>query len=325
MSNSDKDQSTPRTEKELYHTIPRVTNEGYVSADFARQLERELTERTEERDEALGAVRVERACREQAERELAEARKLSDASLMNALSGSNAALLPGLREALKWKPNTPQLENAMTYAWESALKSFISAIELAAATRSADACIAGERQNGAVHSHQATREPDSKPLDDAVPSSTALTFKEQEVADALDVAEGCVHDQIRDTSEREHVQEGLKKVRALALQALSAITPTRDELVEAAGDITKIEDGLTADRVGLQRLFDAMEEKLYAKSLEGRGGWNNDCTMNELEQMLKEHIDKPWTPRNLVDIANFCMMLWNRHNPIAPTDDRTKA
>lgn len=40
-----------------------------------------------------------------------------------------AALLPGLREALLWKPNTPQLENAMTYAWEAAIKSFIRAIE----------------------------------------------------------------------------------------------------------------------------------------------------------------------------------------------------
>jgi hypothetical protein len=39
------------------------------------------------------------------------------------------ALLPGLREALKWKPNTPQLENAMTYAWEQSIKSFIRAIE----------------------------------------------------------------------------------------------------------------------------------------------------------------------------------------------------
>ena len=47
------------------------------------------------------------------------------------LGASDAALLPGLREALKWKPNTPQLENAMTYAWESALKSFIRAIESA--------------------------------------------------------------------------------------------------------------------------------------------------------------------------------------------------
>jgi hypothetical protein len=44
------------------------------------------------------------------------------------MSGDRA-LLPGLREALLWKPNTPQLENAMTYAWTSAIKSFISAIE----------------------------------------------------------------------------------------------------------------------------------------------------------------------------------------------------
>lgn len=42
---------------------------------------------------------------------------------------NDLSLLPGLREALKWKPNTPQLENAMTYAWESALKSFIGALE----------------------------------------------------------------------------------------------------------------------------------------------------------------------------------------------------
>lgn len=42
---------------------------------------------------------------------------------------SDLALLPGLREALLWKPNTPQLENAMTYAWEQALKSFIRALE----------------------------------------------------------------------------------------------------------------------------------------------------------------------------------------------------
>ena len=45
------------------------------------------------------------------------------------MNADELALLPGLREALKWKPNTPQLENAMTYAWESALKSFIGALE----------------------------------------------------------------------------------------------------------------------------------------------------------------------------------------------------
>ena len=69
-----------------------------------------------------------------------EARQMLDHVLSTApsaiapLRGKDAALLPGLREALKWKPHTPQLENAMTYAWESALKSFISAIEKSAPT-----------------------------------------------------------------------------------------------------------------------------------------------------------------------------------------------
>lgn len=48
---------------------------------------------------------------------------------MRKISAADSALLPGLKEALLWKPNTPQLENAMTYAWEQALKSFIRAIE----------------------------------------------------------------------------------------------------------------------------------------------------------------------------------------------------
>ena len=56
-----KDQPTPRTDA-------MIADHGGMANwhwhDFARQLERELAERTEERDEALGAVRVERACRE---------------------------------------------------------------------------------------------------------------------------------------------------------------------------------------------------------------------------------------------------------------------
>ena len=40
-------------------------------------------------------------------------------------------LLPGLREALLWKPNTPQLENAMTYAWEQALRAYVRELERA--------------------------------------------------------------------------------------------------------------------------------------------------------------------------------------------------
>ena len=91
-------------------------------------------------------------------------------------------------------------------------------------------------------------------------------------------------------------------------------TLTREQ-VTGELDITQISDNLTADRVGLHRMFDAMKAKMYAKHLEGRGGWHNDCTIEHLEQLLTEHIDKAWADRNLVDIANFCMMLWNRHNP----------
>ena len=117
------------------------------------------------------------------------------------------------------------------------------------------------------------------------------------------------------------IANDIERLAATAKEPPSAIGPTREKLVEDAGDITKIDDDLYADRVGLHRLFDAMEAKLEAKRAQGRGGWNNDCTVEFLERLLKEHIDKPWTPRNLVDMANFCMMIWNRHLPNASTDD----
>ena len=39
------------------------------------------------------------------------------------------ALLPGLKEALLWKPIIPGLETALSYAWQSAIESRIRAIE----------------------------------------------------------------------------------------------------------------------------------------------------------------------------------------------------
>ena len=39
------------------------------------------------------------------------------------------ALLPGLKEALLWKPTIPGLETVLSYAWQSALESRIRAIE----------------------------------------------------------------------------------------------------------------------------------------------------------------------------------------------------
>ena len=56
----------------------------------------------------------------------------------------------------------------------------------------------------------------------------------QEINDALDVAECCVHDQIKDPNERDHVYAGLKKIRALAM------SETRLGSVAAEGEAVKL-------------------------------------------------------------------------------------
>ena len=68
-------------------------------------------------------------------------------------------------------------------------------------------------------------------------------------------------------------------------------------------------------RPGVQAFAEAMEAKL-AKN-EGKGGWalENGCSLDflfrRLRQELKEYSESD-NPEELVDIANFCMMLWTR-------------
>lgn len=76
-------------------------------------------------------------------------------------------------------------------------------------------------------------------------------------------------------------------------------------------DITKIDNDEAADNEGVDRLAAAMKAKLKAKRLEGRGGWHNDCGIGRLREMLMEHIGKG----DILDVANFAMMIWNRENP----------
>jgi hypothetical protein len=54
----------------------------------------------------------------------------------------------------------------------------------------------------------------------------------------------------------------------------------------------------------------AMEEKLEEKRLEGRGGWWNsdECSIDSLRQMLREHIEKG----DMVDVMNFAAMIYAR-------------
>lgn len=92
-----------------------------------------------------------------------------------------------------------------------------------------------------------------------------------------------------------------------------------------------------ADAEGLKRFHKAMTDKIDEKRQEGRGGWHREtshyqrdrgditetygCSVRGLQQALRNHIKKGLTGRNLVDIANFCMMVWNREHPEGVRND----
>ena len=64
------------------------------------------------------------------------------------------------------------------------------------------------------------------------------------------------------------------------------------------------------DQLGVDRFRLAMLEKLAIKRLEGRGGWHDpeQCAVSDLHAMLLDHVEKG----DMIDIANFAMMIWNR-------------
>lgn len=73
-------------------------------------------------------------------------------------------------------------------------------------------------------------------------------------------------------------------------------------------------DGYRADANGLFNFRLAMEQKLMQKRVDGRGGWHDpeQCSVDYLRQLLVEHVDKG----DMVDVANFAMMIWNRENSV---------
>ena len=95
----------------------------------------------------------------------------------------------------------------------------------------------------------------------------------------------------------------------------------------APRDIRDIREGAEADAVGVDRFRAAMSTKHAKKREEGRGGWNHEpytvqpdrgdcvwhggCSIAKLRRMLRAHLKKG----DMVDIANFAMMIWNRENP----------
>jgi hypothetical protein len=120
--------------------------------------------------------------------------------------------------------------------------------------------------------------------------------------------------------------EGRNLAQAL-LDLHSLVSSERGTNAEFSGDVRKIVSDWGADDVGVERFAKAMSAKLAKKRDEGRGGWNREpytvqpdrgdrverlgCTVAGLRKMLREHFESG----DPVDIANFCMMIWNRENP----------
>ena len=78
-------------------------------------------------------------------------------------------------------------------------------------------------------------------------------------------------------------------------------------------DITSFKNGARVDNEGVKRFANAMRRKLAKKRKDGYGGWHSpgECAENELVDMMADHVKKG----DMVDIANFAMMIWNRRNP----------
>lgn len=60
------------------------------------------------------------------------------------------------------------------------------------------------------------------------------------------------------------------------------------------------------DSQAVDRFAAAMKEKLARARAKGRSGWQN-LPLEELSRMLREHVEKG----DPLDVANFCMFLWN--------------
>ncbi len=80
------------------------------------------------------------------------------------------------------------------------------------------------------------------------------------------------------------------------------------------------------DEVGLAAFTEAMHAKLAIARQKGRYGWHDEttCGLDHLRELLRAQVDDPlpedW---DLVDIANFAMMLWNRKQFDEPAPTRT--
>lgn len=61
-----------------------------------------------------------------------------------------------------------------------------------------------------------------------------------------------------------------------------------------------------------ETFVDELLRKFYKKVGEGYAGWDEPTSKGDLKELLLEHVAKEdWTRGNLIDIALFCLFLWN--------------
>ena len=73
------------------------------------------------------------------------------------------------------------------------------------------------------------------------------------------------------------------------------------------------------DERGVTNLAAAMVKKLAEKRDEGRCGWHDPdrCTIKRLKLMLHSHVRRG----DMVDVANFAMMIYNREHCVKARKD----
>ncbi len=84
---------------------------------------------------------------------------------------------------------------------------------------------------------------------------------------------------------------------------------TEQEITEGSEICRTILDKGRLARAGAE-FHDAMLRKLIQKMFEGHTGWNKKENYHVIKANLIEHFGRGLEGDNLVDIANFCMMLW---------------
>lgn len=72
------------------------------------------------------------------------------------------------------------------------------------------------------------------------------------------------------------------------------------------------------DDIAWEHFASATKAKMAEGREKGRGGWEDpeQCPTERLQLMLLEHLKKG----DPVDVANFCMMLWTRGEPVVAVD-----